>query len=123
MEKRSKIILLSLVHQLLGRICLMLSLLIRERKRIVSTTRRAPRRESAPYSMTQRINAQLSHLHRIIDAVDVQCVANLRMNCSAFARLCYLLRNLGGLVDSRYVRLEEKVSMFLSILAHLKRTG
>ncbi|XP_075493507.1 uncharacterized protein LOC142531298 [Primulina tabacum] len=43
------------------------------------------------------------------------------MNQRAFGRLCYLLTNLGGLGDSRYVRVEEKVAMFLSILAHHKK--
>ncbi|XP_073132709.1 uncharacterized protein [Henckelia pumila] len=66
------------------------------------------RRSAASYSMTDRINAQMSHLHRIIDAGDVQCVINLRMNRNAFGRLCYLLTNVGGIVDSRYVRVEEK---------------
>ncbi|XP_073120029.1 uncharacterized protein [Henckelia pumila] len=71
--------------------------------------RRTGRRRSAnSYSMTDRINAQMIHLHRIIDAGDVQCVINLRMNHNAFARLCYLLTNVGGVVDSRYVRVEEK---------------
>ncbi|XP_073118648.1 uncharacterized protein [Henckelia pumila] len=52
---------------------------------------------------------------------DVQSVVNLRMNRNAFGRLCYLLTNIGGLVESRYVRVEEKVAMFLSTLAHHKK--
>ncbi|KAG6514630.1 hypothetical protein ZIOFF_024999 [Zingiber officinale] len=71
--------------------------------------------------MTQRINAQMNHLHRIIEIGDVQCVLNLRMNQNTFARLCYLLTHVGGLVESRYVCIEEKVAMFLSILAHHKK--
>lgn len=71
--------------------------------------------------MTQRINGQLTHLHRIVGRGDVHCVVNLRMNRNAFGRLCYLLSNVEGLVDSRYVRVEEKVAMFLSILAHHKK--
>ncbi|KAG6503826.1 hypothetical protein ZIOFF_036150 [Zingiber officinale] len=71
--------------------------------------------------MTQRINAQMNHLHRIIEIGDVQCVLNLRMNQNTFARLCYLLTHVGGLVESRYVRIEEKVALFLSILAHHKK--
>ncbi|XP_073137431.1 uncharacterized protein [Henckelia pumila] len=43
------------------------------------------------------------------------------MNRNAFARLCYLLTNVGGLVESRYVKVEEKVAMLLSILAHHKK--
>ncbi|KAG6531611.1 hypothetical protein ZIOFF_005426 [Zingiber officinale] len=63
----------------------------------------------------------MNHLHRIIEIGDVQCVLNLRMNQNTFARLCYLLTHVGGLVESRYVRIEEKVAMFLSILAHHKK--
>ncbi|XP_073137558.1 uncharacterized protein [Henckelia pumila] len=43
------------------------------------------------------------------------------MNRNAFGRLCYLLSNIGGVADSRYVIVEEKVAMFLSILAHHKK--
>ncbi|KAG6513475.1 hypothetical protein ZIOFF_023805 [Zingiber officinale] len=63
----------------------------------------------------------MNHLHRIIEIGDVQCVLNLRMNQNTFARLCYLLTHVGGLVESRYVCIEEKVAMFLSILAHHKK--
>lgn len=80
-----------------------------------------PRRAAASYTMTARLNSQLSHLHMIIDVGDVQCVVSLRMNRHAFGRLCYLLSNIGGLVDSRYVRVQEKVAMFLSILVHHKK--
>ncbi|XP_073035387.1 uncharacterized protein [Primulina eburnea] len=88
---------------------------------MVSITRRVRRRQAASYSMIGRVNARLSNLHRIIEVGDIQCVTNLRMNRSAFARLCYLLKNVGGLTESRYVRVEEKVAMFLSILAHHKK--
>ncbi|XP_075475289.1 uncharacterized protein LOC142506040 [Primulina tabacum] len=88
---------------------------------MVSITRRVRRRQAASYSMIERVNAQLSNLHMIIAVGDIQCVTNLRMSQSTFARLCYLLTNLGGLGDSRYVHVEEKVAMFLSILAHHKK--
>ncbi|XP_073148970.1 uncharacterized protein [Henckelia pumila] len=71
--------------------------------------------------MSNRINAQMRHLNMIIEEGDVQCVVNLRMNRNAFGRLCYLLINFGGLTDSRYVQVQEKVTMCLSILAHHKK--
>ncbi|KAH6769918.1 hypothetical protein C2S52_014721 [Perilla frutescens var. hirtella] len=43
------------------------------------------------------------------------------MSRNAFSRLCYLMEHIGGLVHSRYVSVEEKVAMFLSILAHHKK--
>ncbi|XP_073152563.1 uncharacterized protein [Henckelia pumila] len=43
------------------------------------------------------------------------------MTQNAFGRLCYLVSTIGGVADSRYVTVEEKVAMFLSILAHHKK--
>ncbi|KAG8377624.1 hypothetical protein BUALT_Bualt08G0052400 [Buddleja alternifolia] len=43
------------------------------------------------------------------------------MNMGTFARLCYLLHNIGGLSDSKYVKLEEKICFFLTVLAHHKK--
>lgn len=73
------------------------------------------------YSMIDRIPNQMNHMRRLINLGDADCVANLRMNRNAFSRLCYLMEHIGGLVNSRYVSVEEKVAMFLSILAHHKK--
>ncbi|XP_057779007.1 uncharacterized protein LOC130997608 [Salvia miltiorrhiza] len=43
------------------------------------------------------------------------------MDRNTFGRLCTLLRELGGLTDGRYIKVEEQVAMFLSILAHHKK--
>ncbi|KAL8491214.1 hypothetical protein ACS0TY_023023 [Phlomoides rotata] len=43
------------------------------------------------------------------------------MDRNSFGRLCFLMRELGGLVDHMYVSVEEQVSTFLSILAHHKK--
>ncbi|KAL8513636.1 hypothetical protein ACS0TY_012936 [Phlomoides rotata] len=42
----------------------------------------------------------------------------LRMDRVAFVHLCSLLQTAGGLNNSKYVTAQEKVAMFLSILAH-----
>ncbi|KAL8508419.1 hypothetical protein ACS0TY_018873 [Phlomoides rotata] len=42
------------------------------------------------------------------------------MDRNTFARLCFLLSELGGLTVKKYVGVEEHVSMFLSVLAHHK---
>ena len=62
------------------------------------------RRSIARYSMREKIEDQLKHLDRLINFSDAWCVDNLRMNRNAFSRLCYLLRENGGLVYSRHVR-------------------
>ncbi|XP_073286067.1 uncharacterized protein [Primulina huaijiensis] len=120
-NKRRQILLLVLLHQIMFRSFVMLCLLTLQYKKLVVKRRRLESRAPASYNITRRINAQMSHLYRIIEIGDVQCVVNLRMNRNAFAHLCYLLTTVGGLVESRYVRIQEKVAMFLSILAHHKK--
>ncbi|KAG8380471.1 hypothetical protein BUALT_Bualt06G0018800 [Buddleja alternifolia] len=38
-----------------------------------------------------------------------------------FAKLCYLIKNIGGVTDYKYVTAKEKVALFLSILARHKK--
>ncbi|XP_073121705.1 uncharacterized protein [Henckelia pumila] len=120
-RKRKNIILVVMVLQMLCRNFLKLSLLIRQRMRYLDKPRQFNRPAAATYTMIGRLNAQLNHLHRTIEVGYVQCVVNLRMNRNEFGRLCFLLINVGGLVDLRYVWVEKKVAMFLSILAHHKK--
>ncbi|KAL3533032.1 hypothetical protein ACH5RR_006553 [Cinchona calisaya] len=62
------------------------------------------RRSIVRYSLGEKLENQIKHLDRLIQFSDAWCVDNLRMNKNAFARLCYLLRENGGLVDSRHVK-------------------
>ncbi|KAG8364017.1 hypothetical protein BUALT_Bualt19G0082500 [Buddleja alternifolia] len=71
--------------------------------------------------MAHRMPDQVSRVFRLTCNNDKDCLDNLRMDMSSFARLCYLLHNVGGLSDSKYVRVEEKVCFFLSVLAHHKK--
>ncbi|XP_073064103.1 uncharacterized protein [Primulina eburnea] len=79
--------------------------------------------EATTPELVAELNQVRKHLNIavIIDIGDVQCVVNLRINRNAFVRLCYLLTHVGRLVESRYVRIEDKVSMFLSVLAYHKK--
>ncbi|KAL1557051.1 hypothetical protein AAHA92_12591 [Salvia divinorum] len=74
------------------------------------------------YSMTTKIPDQVRHMDRLVGLTDADCINNLRMDRNAFGRLCRILRDRCGLVDRRYVRVEEQVAMFLSTLAHHKKT-
>ncbi|KAL8527909.1 hypothetical protein ACS0TY_005643 [Phlomoides rotata] len=74
-----------------------------------------------PYGMLSRIPNKLVHMNRLFLGTDADCISNLRMDRNSFGRLCFLMRELGGLVDHRYVSVEEQVSMFLYILAHHKK--
>ncbi|KAG8377751.1 hypothetical protein BUALT_Bualt08G0065600 [Buddleja alternifolia] len=60
------------------------------------------------YVMAHRIPKQIEHLECLIELNDVDCIDNLRMSRVVFARLCYLLEHIGGLVNSRYVTVTEK---------------
>ncbi|XP_057791212.1 protein ANTAGONIST OF LIKE HETEROCHROMATIN PROTEIN 1-like [Salvia miltiorrhiza] len=85
------------------------------------TRKRKRRTLVEPYGMLHRIPDQVKHLSRMIGFNDYDCVLNLRMDRNTFGRLCELLRQLGGLRNSRFVTVEEQVSMFLSVLAHHKK--
>ncbi|KAL8491812.1 hypothetical protein ACS0TY_023425 [Phlomoides rotata] len=61
---------------------------------------------------------QIWSLHDLIDANDDDCKDALRMDRAAFGGLCDLLQTIGGLRNSKYVSVQEKVAMFFSILAH-----
>ncbi|XP_042023279.1 uncharacterized protein LOC121770595 [Salvia splendens] len=75
----------------------------------------------APFGRRNRIPAQVRHLNRLKGVSDIACFDNLRMDRNTFGRLCFLLRQTGELVDGKYVKIEEQVAMFLSVLAHHKK--
>ncbi|KAK6147591.1 hypothetical protein DH2020_018503 [Rehmannia glutinosa] len=84
-------------------------------------TRRRRQSRIIRYIMVDRIPKQIEHMQELIELSDVDCLNNLRMTRVAFSKLCYLLKHVGGLTDSRYVFVNEKVALFLSILAHHKK--
>ncbi|KAL8548289.1 hypothetical protein ACS0TY_007566 [Phlomoides rotata] len=51
------------------------------------------------YTMADRIPQQIEHMSELVEMSDTDYFDNLRVNRSAFNRLCYLLRHIGGLVD------------------------
>ena len=59
---------------------------------------------------------QFDHMNRLVKNCDKNCHDQLRMNRQAFVRLCALLRNV-GLSDSKFIVVEEKVAMFLNVIA------
>ncbi|KAL5709696.1 hypothetical protein ACHQM5_020354 [Ranunculus cassubicifolius] len=59
-----------------------------------------------------------SFMKRLTNGNDNDCHHMLRMNKIQFYTLCELLRNKGGLKDSRYVPLEEQVAYFLHTIGH-----
>ncbi|CAL5406043.1 unnamed protein product [Camellia sinensis] len=61
--------------------------------------------------------AQLDYLNRLVKDSDIDCHEQLRVNRHTFMCLCTLVRSV-GLSDSKYVLLEEKVAMFLNVIAH-----
>ncbi|XP_042032237.1 protein ANTAGONIST OF LIKE HETEROCHROMATIN PROTEIN 1-like [Salvia splendens] len=74
------------------------------------------------YSLTEKIPAQVRLMDRLFGVTDGDCISNLRMDRNAFGRLCRILRDRCGMVDQRYVHVEEQTAMFLATLAHHKKT-
>ncbi|KAG8372665.1 hypothetical protein BUALT_Bualt12G0090200 [Buddleja alternifolia] len=72
------------------------------------------------YVMAHRMPGQISCVFRLTCNNDADCLSQLRMDMSSFSRLCYLLQHVGGLRDSKYVRIDEKVCFILSVLSHHK---
>ncbi|XP_028793577.1 uncharacterized protein LOC114749250 [Neltuma alba] len=62
--------------------------------------------------------AKRSYLTRMVSTSDVACFNLLRMNRATFDRLCYMLRDVGGLKPSKHMLIDEQVAIFLHILAH-----
>ncbi|XP_057783184.1 uncharacterized protein LOC131001030 isoform X2 [Salvia miltiorrhiza] len=75
----------------------------------------------ASFGMIERVPDQVMHMNRLVGVSDIDCLANLRMDRNTFGRLCIVLRDLGGLTDGRYIKVEEQVAIFLSVLAHHKK--
>ncbi|XP_057770427.1 uncharacterized protein LOC130990216 [Salvia miltiorrhiza] len=89
---------------------------------VMSRSRKRKRNNRpAAFSFIERIPDQVTHMSRLVDVSDIDCIANLRMDRNTFGRLCVVLRELGGLSDGRYIKVEEQIAMFLSILAHHKK--
>ncbi|KAL8531617.1 hypothetical protein ACS0TY_008277 [Phlomoides rotata] len=94
---------------------------------ILNNRRQNKRKRGITYSMIERLSGQAVNLGRLIGGNQIDCYDNLRMDRNAFGRLCVILKNRrgggGGLVDGKHVSVEEQVVMFLSILAHHKKTA
>ncbi|KAL8512261.1 hypothetical protein ACS0TY_018638 [Phlomoides rotata] len=71
-------------------------------------------RRRGRFSILDRNPAQLSQMTELVHISDEDCKNNLRMDRAAFHRLCQLLYDLGGLRNSRYVNVQEKVTVFLT---------
>ncbi|XP_041993768.1 uncharacterized protein LOC121744329 [Salvia splendens] len=72
--------------------------------------------------MVDRMPAHLKYLDRLVRLTDRSCIDNLRMDRNTFGRLCHILRDRSGLIDQKFVTVEEQVAMFLYILSHHKKT-
>ncbi|KAL8521808.1 hypothetical protein ACS0TY_012101 [Phlomoides rotata] len=70
------------------------------------------------YSFLERIPGQVNHMRDLVEVSDEDCKKMLQMDRNAFLRLCNLLHTSGQLKKSKYVTIQEKVAMFLSILSH-----
>ncbi|KAL8487192.1 hypothetical protein ACS0TY_023746 [Phlomoides rotata] len=75
-------------------------------------------RRQRRWCLLDRIPGQIRNMNELVGMSDEACKDMLRMDRTAFSRLCILLQDLGGLRNSKYVNVQEKVAIFLSILTH-----
>ncbi|KAL8531322.1 hypothetical protein ACS0TY_008082 [Phlomoides rotata] len=76
------------------------------------------RSTSSTYSIRNKVPGQIEKLHFLVGHHDETCKDHIRMNTDCFNRLCYLLRNLCGLRDTRHVSISVQVAIFLTVLSH-----
>ncbi|KAL8457778.1 hypothetical protein ACS0TY_035598 [Phlomoides rotata] len=84
----------------------------------MNQNRESRNRRRRRFSLVDRIPSQITNMRDLVEVSDDDCKKMLRMDRVAFVRLCSLLQTAGGLNNSKYVTAQEKVAMFLSILAH-----
>ncbi|KAL8499382.1 hypothetical protein ACS0TY_022378 [Phlomoides rotata] len=70
------------------------------------------------YTVLDKFLGQMRNMHDLVMVSDDDCKDQLRMDRASFHKLCGLVCTFGGLKSSRNISVEEKVAMFLSILAH-----
>ena len=61
---------------------------------------------------------QREYIRRLVHSNDRTCIEQLRLDKTAFSKLCEMLRDVGGLTPSKHMLVDEQVAMFLYILAH-----
>ncbi|KAI8002511.1 Protein ALP1-like [Camellia lanceoleosa] len=65
-----------------------------------------------------RLQEQMDHINRLVRESDITCIEQLHMDSRCFMTLCHMVRTIGGLGHSKHVTLEEKMALFLYVLAH-----
>ena len=85
------------------------------------TTLREPMNKKR-YNMYYRLYAQMDRNFRLFEEDHEACIDNLRMDMDCFNRLCEVLEVSCGLFNNRHVTVKEQVGIFLSILAHNKKS-
>ncbi|PPD99212.1 hypothetical protein GOBAR_DD03739 [Gossypium barbadense] len=69
-------------------------------------------------SYTLDFYAKRDYVKRLVYASDETCIEQVRMNRTAFFKLCEMLESIGGLKSSRNMLGDEQVAMFLHIISH-----
>ncbi|PPD82103.1 hypothetical protein GOBAR_DD20962 [Gossypium barbadense] len=69
-------------------------------------------------SYTLDFYAKRDYVKRLVYASDENCIEQVRMNRTAFFKLCEMLESIEGLKSSRNMLVDEQVAMFLHIISH-----
>ena len=73
-------------------------------------------------SKEERRIERMHHLFALTKESDTHCISELRMDRRTFCILCEMISDVGGLKATRNMSVEEIVSMFVSVLAHHKKS-
>ncbi|KAI7999931.1 hypothetical protein LOK49_LG09G00838 [Camellia lanceoleosa] len=65
-----------------------------------------------------RLQEQMDHINRLVRESDITYIEQFRMDRHCFMMLCHMVHTIGGLGHSKNVTLEEKMALFLYVLAH-----
>ncbi|XVF42023.1 hypothetical protein PTKIN_Ptkin01aG0327100 [Pterospermum kingtungense] len=85
--------------------------------------RRNKCRLSYAHQAIHRHQIRSLNLDKIVFESDRQSLDNYRMDRRTFAKLCHLVRTVGGLKEARHMFVEEMVVNFLHIIAHHTKNG
>lgn len=71
-----------------------------------------------PIQCGHSLRSSSEHLKQLLYDSDVACIKQLRIDKLTFTKLCSILKTVGQLRDTRNMKVDEQVAIFLHILTH-----
>ncbi|KAL0307700.1 UNVERIFIED_CONTAM: hypothetical protein Sangu_3014300 [Sesamum angustifolium] len=121
MRHSRRVLALIALQQIVDEVVVALTICIQVLEYIKTRTASSGTFRHRRYSLISRMPDQTGRLYRLVSSNDETCLRNLRMDCNAFGRLCYMLEQSGGVRPTKNVSVPEQVAMFLSVLSYHKK--